>query len=174
MLAGEDAQATGSLVGGPTEDIEFRLALAAVRQIHRTAEMHRAIGGDPTIPDLGDAGGGIVGGERGALDALVLPKELDRGLVVRRFIENAEQLKIVVREHDGVIAGAEMGGMSAAGRHGETQPLPGATRGIEITDGDDDMIETDEMFERHSWLSLFFLDAFRSRASITTAARQPS
>ena len=39
--------------------------------------------------------------------------------------------------------------MDAARRYREAEPLPGGFRGIEVADGNDDVVEAEDVFERH-------------------------
>ena len=72
MLAGEDAHAAGLLGERPAEDVELRLARAAVRQIDRAAEMHRAQRLETAALEEGRTVGRTVGGEGRALDAFAI------------------------------------------------------------------------------------------------------
>ena len=116
MLAGEDAHAAGAFAQRPAEHVELRFALAAVRQIDRAAEMHRTERLEAARVQIGGARGRVVGGEGGALDALAVLQEVARRLVLLGLVQHAEQLEIVLAEHDGVVARAHLRRMRAARR----------------------------------------------------------
>ena len=138
-----------SLIERPGEDVELRLARASLRQIHGPAERQRTRAFEAARLQFGDAGCGIVGRKGDALDALTVLQEGDGRLVVLVLFEDAKQLDVVLAEHDGVVAGAEMCRMEPARRYREAEPLPGRFRGIEVADGNDDVIKADDVFERH-------------------------
>lgn len=140
VLAGEDAHAAGVLVERPAEDVELGLTGAAAGKVDRAAEMHGAERLEAAGLQLRRARGGVVGGEGGALDALALREEVAGGLVLVGLGEHPEQLEVVVDEHGRVVAGAEMRRMGATGRHGEADPFPGLRGGVEVANGDHDMV----------------------------------
>jgi hypothetical protein len=70
-----------------------------------------------------------------------------------RFGQHAEQLYVVGVEHDGVIARSHMRAVGAARRHGEPEPLPVVGGLVEILHHDDGVIDSDDVFECHSFVS---------------------
>ena len=67
--------------------------------------------------------------------------------------QHAEQFHIVGVEHDGVIARSHMRAVGAARRHGEAQPLVVFGGLVEILHHDHGVIDSDDVFECHSFIS---------------------
>ena len=94
---------------------------------------------------------GIRRREGDALDAAAGRFQIGPG---RRVVlgggEHAEQLHVIVAEHDGVIAGAHMRAMGAARRDGEAELFPVACCRIEVFHRDDSMIDSGYVFDGHA------------------------
>ena len=67
------------------------------------------------------------------------------------FNQHAEQFDIVGIEHDGVVARSHLGAVRAARRYGEAKPFPVFGGLVEISDHDDGVIQSDEIFQCHVW-----------------------
>jgi len=82
-----------------------------------------------------------------------LAKKSARRRIVFGFNQHAEQLDVVGIEHDGEIARSHFGAVGAARRHRETKAFPVLRSLIEIPDHDDGMINSDDIVERHAFVS---------------------
>ena len=96
----------GLSFSGQRNTLNFASLLPPFGQIDWPAEMNRTERLEAARLQVGGARGGVVGGESGALDALAVLQEVARRLVLLGLVQHAEQLEIVLAEHDGVVAGA--------------------------------------------------------------------
>jgi hypothetical protein len=154
VLAGEDPHAGRRLLQRPLEDPEPRLGLAAVRQRHRAAEIDWPDPGNAAGAKFLDSRGRVGRGQRRPFDPFAAPrKERAARGVVRRLGQDPDELDVIGPEHDGVVAGPHVGAVGPARRKGEAETAPGLGGAVEVTHQDDDVVEPDDMLQRH----VFFL-----------------
>jgi len=88
--------------------------------------------------------------------AVAVEKGPARRIVLGRN-QYAQQLDVIVAEHDGVIAGPHVGAVGAARRDGETEPIPVFGGGVEVFHGHDGMVDSGDAFDRHACTALLFI-----------------
>ena len=149
MLTGEDPHATWLFFRRPVHRAEPGLCPPTVGKIDRPAEIQRTGSSNPLCLQFGDTFGRIEGCERRPLDALALiEKRAGAGIVLGRR-HNTQQLDIIRPEHDRVITRPQMSAVQAPRRYRETQLRPSFCRSIQIANGNDDVIETNDLRKRH-------------------------